>query len=175
MSYQINSLKYLNSEEETNLINTLSRYNTRDSLVLQALLKTGARASEILNVRVNDVNRVDGTVYIRGLKGSLNREIPLPLKLLNELYAYMDSIGVRGDDLVFPISYNRLQQIWDVYRPNRDKGLHSLRHTFAINLYKKSKDIRLVQTALGHKSITNTMVYATYLYTKDELKKALLF
>jgi integrase/recombinase XerC len=54
------------------------------------------------------------------------------------------------------------------------KKLHGLRHTFAIRLYKKTKDIRLVQVALGHRNITNTMVYADYAYSQQELRKLIL-
>ena len=74
---------------------------------------------------------------------------------------------------IFPISYIRFHQIWDKYRPCHKK-LHSLRHTFAIRLYKKTKDIRLVQFALGHRNIANTMIYADYVYSQEELKKLIL-
>jgi integrase/recombinase XerC len=47
-------------------------------------------------------------------------------------------------------------------RPNKSKGVHSLRHSFAINLYKKSRDVRFVQVCMGHRNINNTMVYADF-------------
>ncbi|HMN69805.1 MAG TPA: hypothetical protein PKC28_14775 [Bdellovibrionales bacterium] len=43
-----------------------------------------------------------------------------------------------------------------------------------MRLYKKSKDLRLVQVALGHRNITNTMVYADYVYSQQELRKLIL-
>ena len=79
----------------------------------------------------------------------------------------------KADDLLFPISYSRLIQIWEHYRPTHKK-FHSLRHTFAIRLYKKTKDLRLVQVALGHRNITNTMIYADYVYSQQELRKLIL-
>jgi integrase len=75
--------------------------------------------------------------------------------------------------VLFPITYNRLRQIWDLYRPVQKK-FHSLRHTFAIQLYKKTKDIRLVQVALGHRNVMNTMIYADYVYSQTELRKLIL-
>jgi integrase/recombinase XerC len=54
------------------------------------------------------------------------------------------------------------------------KKFHSLRHTFAIELYQKTKDLRLVQVALGHRNITNTMIYADYVYSQQELRKLIL-
>ena len=74
---------------------------------------------------------------------------------------------------LFPISYPRLVQIWQHYRPVHKK-FHSLRHTFAIELYKKTKDIRLLQMALGHRNIANTMIYADYVYSQTELRRLLL-
>jgi len=74
---------------------------------------------------------------------------------------------------LFPISYHRLYQIWHQYRPVAKK-FHSLRHTFAIRLYRKTKDLRLVQVALGHRNITNTMIYADYIYSQQELRKLIL-
>jgi integrase/recombinase XerC len=67
----------------------------------------------------------------------------------------------------------RLYQIWQFYRPV-PKKFHALRHTFAIELYQKTKDLRLVQVALGHRNITNTMIYADYIYSQQELKKLIL-
>jgi site-specific recombinase XerD len=73
---------------------------------------------------------------------------------------------------IFDISYKRLHQVWQEWKPV-NKKLHSLRHTFAMNLYKKSKDLRLVQTAMGHRSINSTMIYQEYEYTTQEYRKYL--
>jgi len=87
---------------------------------------------------------------------------------------YLNSSNISlTDQKIFPITYNRYRQIWEMYRPTHKK-LHSLRHTFAIELYKKTKDIRLVQFALGHRNITNTMIYADYVYSQQELRKLIL-
>ena len=88
------------------------------------------------------------------------------------LNSYVKDLPKGGNNL-FPIGYHRLRQIWDWYRPV-PKKFHSLRHTFAIRLYRKTKDLRLVQVALGHRNITNTMVYADYVYSQQELKKLIL-
>ena len=117
---------------------------------------------------MDDIDTYEETVFIRGIKGSNDREIPLPKWLFRELLNLTPE-GVR----IFPISYNRLRQIWQLYRPV-PKKFHSLRHTFAIRLYRKTKDIRLVQVALGHRNITNTMIYADYVYSQQELKKLIL-
>jgi integrase len=161
------SQKYLNTSELNQLTCLLERDTSRNATLLLVLLHSGARASEILNLTGADVN--GGAIFIRGLKGSYDREIPLPDWLYNRVTALVrDQAGN-----VFNISYKRLYQIWCDYRPAKKK-LHSLRHTCAINLYRRTKDLRLVKAVLGHKNILNTMIYAEYVYMQDELRKLLI-
>lgn len=171
--YSLNKNKYLLPDElehlETLLMGRLER-DPRNCLALLLALKTGGRAQEILNLTKSSLNPSDETVLIQGLKGSNDREIPLKSSLFKKLMAYAN--GVEGP-VLFPITYNRFRQIWDQYRPV-PKKLHSLRHTFAIQLYKKTKDIRLVQVALGHRNVMNTMIYADYVYSQTELRKLIL-
>ncbi len=174
MRYSLNKNKYLLDPEVQSLEYLLKRHqddDLRNCLLIWIGLRTGARAQEILNLRVNDLSAYDQAIFIRGLKGSNDREIPVPKDVFRRIELHANSLG--SHDLIFDISYQRLYQIWELYRPCR-KSFHSLRHTFAINLYKKTKDIRLVQVALGHRNINNTMVYADYVYSKEELKKLIL-
>lgn len=172
--YALNKNKYLLDPEVEYLEQILSRNQTeniRDVLILQLALRTGGRASEILELRHADLNHYDKTVFIRGIKGSNDREIPLPPALFLNLENYAKTVP--KNEGLFPIGYHRLRQIWDLYRPTQKK-FHCLRHTFAIRLYRKTKDIRLVQVALGHRNIANTMIYADYVYSQQELKKLIL-
>lgn len=174
MRYSLNKNKYLLDPELQALEYLLRRHqdsDLRNCLLLWIGLKTGARAQEILNLRVIDVSSYEQTLFIRGLKGSNDREIPIPKDLFRQLETHIRALN--GRNLIFDISYQRLYQIWDLYRPCH-KSFHSLRHTFAIQLYKKTRDLRLVQVALGHRNINNTMVYADYVYSKEELKKLIL-
>ena len=177
MSYQINKNKFLDKTELEALECTLSKSTgkyIRDSIIIEIALKTGARASEVLNLKWNDIDLKSKTIFITGLKNSNDREIPISNDLVRKLTYYRVTPRdiKRGVDksLVFPISYQRLVQIWSFFKPSK-KSFHSLRHTFAIQLYKKHKDIRLCQVALGHKNIKNTMVYAEYCYSTSELRK----
>lgn len=173
MRYQLNKNKYLLNPELDRLLSIIQTYQdqeVRNCLLLLLGLKTGARAQELLNIQKIDINTYDETVFIRGIKGSNDREIPISNLIFLRLKRYMDTIEGK---LLFDISYDRLYQIWNHYRPV-EKKFHCLRHTFAIQLYKKTKDIRLVQVALGHRNITNTMIYADYVYSQDELKRLIL-
>lgn len=171
--YALNKNKYLLDPEIERVESIIARSRAadpRDALLLELALKTGARASELLLLRKNDVNQYDETVFIQGIKGSNDRELPIAPHLFQFLQTYMKHLD--GEQL-FPIGYHRLRQIWDWYRPV-PKKFHCLRHTFAIQLYRKTKDLRLVQVALGHRNITNTMIYADYVYSQQELKKLIL-
>jgi integrase len=171
--YQLNKNKYLLEPEAERLESILRTYQDkdhRDCLLIQLALRTGGRAQELLNLTKDDLNTYDEAVFIRGLKGSNDREIPIPPELFRRLKKFADGTETPR---IFDISYSRFRQIWEFYRPV-PKKLHALRHTFAIRLYKKTKDLRLVQVALGHRNITNTMVYADYIYSQNELKRLIL-
>lgn len=171
--YALNKNKYLLPDELSRLrkiIESFREQDRRNTLILEMALQTGARAQELLNLKRSDLIGADETVFIRGIKGSNDREIPLPSPLFERLNRYQGQL--QGQDL-FDISYQRLYQIWDLYRPV-PKKFHSLRHTFAIELYKRTRDIRLLQVALGHRNIANTMVYADYLFSKEELRRLIL-
>lgn len=171
--YALNKNKYLLSPEVERLRKILGDHQVadpRNCFLIGLGLRTGARAQEILNLQKSDLNAYDRSVFIRGIKGSNDREIPLHSTYFEQLSRFAGSLS--GSKL-FDISYMRLYQIWEFYRPI-PKKFHSLRHTFAIELYQKTKDLRLVQVALGHRNITNTMIYADYVYSQQELRRLIL-
>ena len=170
--YQLNKSKYLLKSEEEELRRILKLFeekDRRDTALIELALSTGARATEVLSLTGDDLEPENQTVFIKGIKGSNDREIPIK----SRLFSRVNSLKTAPNEPLFKISYPRLVQIWLSYRPC-SKKFHSLRHTFALNLYKKTKDIRLVQVALGHRSIQNTMIYADYVYTTNELKRLIL-
>ena len=171
--YSLNKNKYLIEPELEKLNSLLDSYllsDTRNCLLILTALKTGARAQELLNIKKSDLNIYEESILIRGIKGSNDREIPLKSDLFRKIKSYSDS---HDSKLLFPISYSRLRQIWEFYRPV-PKKFHCLRHTFAIQIYKKTRDVRLVQVALGHRNVMNTMIYADYVYSQQELKRLIL-
>lgn len=171
--YQLNRQKFLDEQELIQLHRTiqwLRQQNLRDSLLLGLALWTGARAQEILNLRWMDWDKQLQVVHIRGLKGSDDREIPIPEWLNQDLMLWHQKAQPAPEDLIFPITYFRLVQIWKKWRPVAKK-FHALRHTFALELYKRYRDVRLVQVALGHRNINNTMIYAQYTFQTQELRK----
>lgn len=169
----MNKNKYLNSAESKSLEQLLIRklkIDTRDCLLLLLALKTGARASEILAIKKEDLNHHQKSVFIRGLKGSNDRELPITPMIFNSLAKYATTIK---SDFIFPISYERFYQIWVQYRPCKKK-LHSLRHSCALRIYEKSKNIHLVKSALGHRSIVTSQIYLDFFETQSQLRKVML-
>jgi site-specific recombinase XerD len=193
--YKLTASKYLHDSEVDTLLQTLEKFtesNHRDTTMIYFLLNTGARATEMLEIRVSDLNAETKSVHIIGLKDSMDRDFPLPDWLydrLSQCYSpkfhcskhetynsdchecnMIKTIGKSVDDRLFPINYNRLRDIWTEYRPC-PKKLHALRHTFAVRTYRKTKDIWLVKRALGHKSFKNTQIYLDFQFSIDDLRR----
>jgi integrase/recombinase XerD len=167
--------KFLNDAEFAALNQNLARWysnNSRDVTIFQLLLATGARPTEVLNLTPKDVIHDYKAVAFKGLKGSNSRTIPLSDELWNKLLKFTSQDSAKAKDKIFPITYNRLGQIWREYRPS-NKSLRSTRHTFAVRLYRKCKDLRLVQKTLGHKSISTTEIYMDFVHNMEEFRKAL--
>lgn len=136
-----------------------------NALMFDLLLKTGMRSSEMLTLRPMDMQHETQTVCIATVKGGKDRELPLPL----ELYRRLNKVATGPKkEPIFPIQHRTLLHHWFNFR-TCEKKLHSLRHTFAYNLYRKSKDLHLVKRALGHRSINSTMVYQEQFYQQEDI------
>lgn len=165
--------KYLNDDELALVKAMFDRYRykcPRDILMLELLLYSGARACELLALRGCDVLRSYRSIRLRAAKLGKDRNIPLPDALFDRLAAY--SADFEPSERIFPITYNRLRDIWAFFRPVPRK-MHSLRHTFAICVYKRTKDPRLVQRALGHRHFSTTMIYQDYVFSIEEMRQIL--
>lgn len=142
----------------------------RDGTMIEFLLRTGIRGSELLMIRPMDLYPDRQAVYCRALKGSNSREIPIGGNLFQRIVYFAK--GKKKDAPIFDIEHRTLQGVWYDLRPEGcDKKLHSLRHTFAIKIYKETKDILLLKRALGHSSINSTLVYSEHLYEHEEFDK----
>lgn len=168
--YEMTQAKFLTTAELSALQPLLEDPSSPHRLIFRLLLETGARVSELLLLEVSDVDHATKAVALVGLKDSRDRVIPLADETYSLLLASMPQQGP-----IFSIKKRRVQRVWEeFYRPRLQttKGVHSLRHTFGILLYKRCKDIQAVQQALGHVSIDNTMVYARWVHTTEDLREA---
>jgi len=177
MNYSLSPDKFLTDEEHDHFIALLDKYTHpnlvhtqefRDVVILRFLLETGCRAQEALNVTAKDFDHTNSRVQIKGLKKSNDRLLPVSKDLFQNLLLLTQK---SGGTKPFPISYNHLRRIWLNWRPT-EKKLHCLRHSFALRLYRRFTDIKLVKLALGHRSISNTMIYLEF-DDQDDLYKIL--
>lgn len=168
------------TDEELSIVkrNIESDPSSVKSILLEYIMVTGIRAEEALALEKSHLNDQYKAVWIIASKGSVNRMMPLS----KEMYTKLKTLAANtSGDKLFPFSYQTLKMAWYNYSPkscrgknkSNSKGVHSLRHTFAVNLYRRCKNIRAVQVALGHKNIENTMVYMTYVETVSELRTAM--
>ncbi len=167
---KLNSGKFLSAIEDELLAKVLAKYKNRDTLMIELLRKYGMRTNEMLALRPIDLNESAKTIRVGASKGSEEREFPLSDELFERLKVEAGRC-IMEDMRIFNITDVRFRQIWYHYRPFKKKA-HSLRHTCAVEMYRKTRDIKLVQAVLGHKSIANSMIYMDFAYTQDEFKKA---
>lgn len=174
MSNEITTRKFLTESEEKSLREDLRLCSLRDRLILQILLDLGPRGAELREIRPEDIDLKAKSIEIRGKKGSRSRQFPLSGVLLRDLEAFIKERDCAAGEPIFAVSATTLKEIWYRVRPNKAKGIHSLRHTFAVRLYERTRDIRLVQIALGHRSINSTMVYADFVDSKETMRRVFL-
>ena len=168
MSYHLGN-KYLTTEEQSQASKAILTMPEELRVYFQLLLATGMRETEALELSPSQLIKDRISVHVFGIKGSNDRELPLERILFNDLLKLSDE-STTGT--IFINLYPRLVcRAWHKIRPC-EKPIHSLRHTFAVNLYKRSRDIKLVQYALGHKSLNNTLIY-TEIDQAEDLAKVL--
>lgn len=164
----------LNKEEVKSLIDGAD--NLKSRLIISLLYSSGLRVSELVNLKVEDLNFSDNTGWVRKGKGGKDRLIGLSSLLCEELKSYMESRGA-GNVYVFsrekPLTTRNIQKIIKGTREragiSKKVTPHTLRHSFATHLLEGGTDIRKIQVLLGHSSLNTTQVYAHV--SMDEIKK----
>lgn len=168
-------------EQEDLLKQPNKRYPTgeRNHLIMQLMLNTGLRLSELTNLKWKDLNLLSGRLWVRNGKNSKDRCSFISeedLKLFQDWKERQTLEIGEGCNYVFTtlkgtkLSNRYIQGMVERYnrKANIDKRIspHTLRHTFATDLYKETKNIRLVQKALGHSDLSTTMIY-THIVDED--------
>ena len=175
--------KYLNEEEVRALRKVASdqaiiargkgnQTAVRNQLIIELALGTGLRVSELANLKVDDLHLGKGqnSLIVRNGKGGKDRVVAFSSvlkKLISDYLEYRISQSPhlfhseRGEQMTrFGIGrvFKTIAKIAGIAEHH---SIHSLRHTYATNLYKASGyNLRLVQKQLGHSSITTTSVYS---------------
>jgi tyrosine recombinase XerC len=172
--------KFLTEEEVKKIIQAPqgdSLIHLRDRAILEFLYSTGARVSEVVSLKINDVDLISGIAKVKG-KGRKERLLPLGEPAVESVKHYLDK---RKDNNPFLFINRRGGVLTDrgvrviIQRHIRKISLslkispHIFRHSFATHLLNRGADLRSVQELLGHHSISTTQVY-THL-TIDTLKQ----
>ena len=148
----------------------------RDRAILELMYATGVRISELVNLRVRDLDLEERLIRVLG-KGSKERIVPFGGVALDAVRTYLSEarpalaqVGGRaaGGTLFLGRRGNPLTRkgAWDIVRRHvRSAGIqkrvtpHTLRHTFATHLLQGGADIAAVQEMLGHADISTTQIY----------------
>ncbi len=142
---------------------------TRDRLILSLLYSSGLRVSELVSLRINDIDLQERTIRIRG-KGDKDRIVLFDENTRNLLEDYLQK-RVHESDYLFlnrfgdPLTPRYVQMMIKNYARkagiNKKVTPHILRHSFATHLLKNGVDIRAIQQLLGHSNLSTTQIYTS--------------
>lgn len=150
-----------------------SRTGLRDRAMLEVLYATGLRVTELVSLRLDQLNVRQGVLRVVG-KGNKERLVPLGEVALDWLEKYMrearaDFFKGQPDATLFPSNRGCMmtrQTFWHAIKRyavkagiNKALSPHVLRHAFATHLLNHGADLRVVQMLLGHSDISTTQIY----------------
>ncbi len=174
---EIQIAKLLNAPDLTTAI------GFRDKTMIELMYSCGLRVSELINVKLMEVNLNQGTLLITG-KGQKQRLIPmgeyatdylstyliqfrkLLLKTKTSNYVFLSNRCKNMTRQTFWHSIKKYAQMAEIYPL---PSPHMLRHSFATHLLNHGADLRVVQMLLGHSNVSTTQIYT--LVAKEKLKE----
>lgn len=170
--------KFLNAIDEAEFKSN----ENRNKLIIKIIIFTGIRVSEALNLKRKDISE-ENDLYIIRIRGKGNKYRIVMIKR-HLIERYLDAIAINfinkegylfinrnGERLTQAYVSRIVEQILFKAGIRKEKnGAHMLRHTFATMLYKKQKDLVLVQEVLGHASLNTSRIYTHF--DNDKLKLA---
>ena len=171
----IKEIKILINNSEKN-----KDFGIRNSAIIETLYGSGLRVSELINLKLSDIQYDEKLLLIHG-KGNKQRLVPLGSICELKINNYVDNIRnlkkikKNSNDIVFlnrnggklsrAMIFNIVKEAQ--WKSNIKKNIspHTLRHSFATHLLENGADLRSIQIMMGHENITTTEVY-THLDTK---------
>ncbi len=160
--------KLLNEKEIGKLFNALE--NKKHKAMLFTAYSAGLRVSEIVNLKLKNIDSVRMQLFIENAKGKKDRYVNLSPVLVDILRRYYSTYRPRPELYLFESEQTgtaypvrTVQQIFSNAKRkagiSKDVGIHSLRHSFATHLLEKGVDIRYIKELLGHFDIKTTERY----------------
>jgi len=142
----------------------------RDRLIIELLYSTGMRVSELINLKIEDVDLVDFKIKVLG-KRNKERIIPLNENIINSIKVYLKEKETLKLDVVYffvteknkkmypKLVYNIVNKYIAMVSTIEKKSPHVLRHTFATHMLNNGADLMAIKDLLGHSSLAATQIY----------------
>lgn len=152
--------------------------NKKSKLMISMIYACGFRVSELLNLKLADLQFEEKVGHIRQAKGNKDRVFNIPEFLLSSLQKQFQNQKKLNQEYFFTgpngrLSSRNIQKILQTAKRKtgitKDIHPHTLRHSFATHLLENNTDIRKIQELLGHSDLSTTQIY-THVST-EELKK----
>lgn len=159
----------------------------RDKAMLEVLYATGIRVTELISIKVSDVNLNSG--YIKVKKKNKERTIPVGNVALKCLKDYVENvrpllikteeeetlfINANGQKMTRQGFWKILKQYKDQAKIDKELTPHTIRHSFAVHLLQNGAEVKMVQEILGHTDVASTLMYTQMadMKLRDEYLKA---
>lgn len=141
--------------------------NEKHKLMIALAYSGGFRVSEIINLKIKDMNLEELTIHIKGAKGNKDRITIFPEKLVRDIEKLISNnnsdsyvfISERGGKLTERTAQKVFENALKKAGIKKEATFHSLRHSFATHLLENGVDVRYVQELLGHQNIRTTQIY----------------
>ncbi len=163
------------------------KVSARDALIVNLLLYSGIRVSELVSIRLRDVDLITGTLFVKNGKGSKSREIPLRGEVVDCMRDYISgerSLSKFKESELLLLTQRTGKMDRDTVNKilsalGRQTGLslhpHLFRHTFCNRLVKRGVELTTVAKLAGHSGITTTATYYVNTSRKDKRDAVDLF
>ncbi|MEY8778963.1 tyrosine-type recombinase/integrase [Allomuricauda sp. XS_ASV26] len=144
----------------------------RDKLIIELLYATGMRRTELVNLKIQDLDLAGHQLKVLG-KRNKERIIPLLHSTVRQINTYLDKrselqsrsntsyllLTKDGLKIYETLVYRTINKYFSLVSPKVKKSPHILRHTFATHLLNRGADLNSVKELLGHSSLASTQVY----------------
>ena len=166
----------LSKEEVIRLIDSIP--NKKSNLMISLIYAIGLRVSELVNLKVSDLDFSGQTGYLRQAKGNKDRTFNIPESLFKSLKEQAEKQKEKNQEYLFTglkgkLTTRNIQKM--VQKAAKKSGIgkeihpHTLRHSFATHLLENGTDVRYIQQLLGHSSLDTTQIY-THI-SREQIKK----
>ncbi len=180
-----NYLNIIDLEKILSIPNRETKIGKRDILILEMFYSTGIRLSELVNIRISDIDKSNRQIKVLG-KGSKERIVFFSIKCLEYLDDYLNNSRIfllkENNDYLFlnnkgkKLSTSGVEYIIRQILLKSDLSVHltphTLRHTFATHMLDEGADLMTVKELLGHENISTTGIYTHV--SNEHLRKAYL-